>query len=496
MSEEKRPAPRGSMAVSSAGNDESALRQSGRALLLHFHGAQRALKLYPLENATTQRALDDLYNGAVAMLIAEHELEIRVMGEFLFVNSLRLRLELDNYAAFSSVLGIFREFGIGAVRMEEGAERREWQAFLSLMVSLAGKVPAGGQSKFDDLRAKLEAASVRLIHLEPEVEGQDYNDDAEAAKQAAKRCYSQGVAVTKEVMTGARMGRAVSVKKMKRAVQSIVDQVLTNETSVMGLTCIRDYDEYTFTHSVNVCIFSVAIGKKLGFQKKQLYDLGLAALLHDIGKARVPLEVLNKKGGLDEEEWKVMQAHPWLGVLTLFGLKGYGEVPYRSVIVAAEHHMKIDLTGYPRVIRPREQGTFSRLVAVADGYDAATTRRSYQTVPIQSDKVLKEMWENPRRGYDRVMVKALINLLGIYPVGTCVVLDTFEVGIVSGANPDPTFLNRPMVRLALDPYGNVILTPGQLVDLAERDADGNFKRTIVKVTAAERYGLTVGDYFV
>ena len=496
MSQEKRPAPRGSVAITSAASDDSILRQSGRALLLHFHGAQRALKLYPLENATTQRALDDLYVGAQQLLASEHELEIRVMGEFLFVNSLRLRIELDNYAAFSAVLGMFREFGIGAVRMEEGAERREWQSFLALMVAQAGKVPAAGQSKFDDLRARLEAAGVRHLVIDPESEGQDFTDDAEAAKQAAKRCYSQGVAVTKEVMTGARMGRAVSVKKMKRAVQSIVDQVLTNETSVMGLTTIRDYDEYTFTHSVNVCIFSVAIGKKLGLVKKQLYDLGLAALLHDMGKARVPLEVLNKKGGLDEEEWKIMQAHPWLGVLTLFGLRGYGEVPYRSVLVAAEHHMKIDLTGYPRVIRPREQGTYSRLVAVADGYDAATTRRSYQTVPIASDKVLKEMWENPRRGYDRVMVKALINLLGIYPVGTCVVLDTFEVGIVSGANPDPTFLNRPMVRLALDPTGGILLPPGQLVNLAERDAAGQFARTIVKVTNSDRYGLTVGDYFV
>ncbi|MEP6743858.1 MAG: HD domain-containing phosphohydrolase, partial [Gemmatimonadota bacterium] len=420
MNDEKRPTSRASVAIASAATDDSALRQSGRALLLHVHGAQRALKLYPLENATTQRALDELHQGALALLASEHELEIRVMGEFLFVNSLRLRLELDNYAAFSAVLGMFREFGIGAVRMDDGAQRREWQAFLALMVAQAGKVPAAGQSKFDDLRARLEAAGVQHIFIESESEGQDFTDDAEAAKQAAKRCYSQGVAVTKEVMTGARMGRAVSVKKMKRAVQSIVDQVLTNETSVMGLTTIRDYDEYTFTHSVNVCIFSVAVGKKLGLQKKQLYDLGLAALLHDIGKARVPLEILNKNGGLDEEEWKMMQAHPWLGVMTLFGLKGYGEVPYRSVLVAAEHHMKTDLTGYPRVIRPREQGTYSRLVAVADGYDAATTRRSYQTVPIASDKVLKEMWENPRRGYDRVMVKALINLLGIYPVGTCV----------------------------------------------------------------------------
>jgi hypothetical protein len=166
------------------------------------------------------------------------------------------------------------------------------------------------------------------------------------------------------------------------------------------------------------------------------------------------------------------------------------------VLVAAEHHMKIDLTGYPRVIRPREQGTYSRLVAVADGYDAATTRRSYQTVPIPSDKVLKEMWENPRRGYDRVMVKALINLLGIYPVGTCVVLDTFEVAIVAGANPDPTYLNRPLVRLALDPHGGIVLPPGTLIDLADRDATGQFSRTIVKVTTPDRYGLTVGDYFV
>ncbi len=497
MSDEKKPAQRASIAITSAGaGEEAAVRQHGRALLVHFHGAQRALKLYPLENATTQRALDDLHQGALQLFAAEQEVEIRVMGEFLFVNSLRLRLELDNYAAFSAVIGSFREFGIGALRMEEGAERREWQTLLSLFLSQAGKAPAGGQSKFDDLRARLEAGNVRNIHLEPESEGEDFSDDAEAQKQAAKRCYSQGVAVTKEVMTGARMGRAVSVKKMKRAVQSIVDQVLTNETSVMGLTTIRDYDEYTFTHSVNVCIFSVAIGKKLGLEKKQLYDLGLAALLHDIGKARVPLEILNKKGGLDEEEWKVMQAHPWLGVLTLFGLKGYGEVPYRSVLVAAEHHMKVDLTGYPRVIRPREQGTYSRLVAVADGYDAATTRRSYQTVPIASDKVLKEMWENPRRGYDRVMVKALINLLGIYPVGTCVVLDTFEVGIVAGTNPDPNQMNRPLLRLALDPYGNLIAPPGQLVDLAEQDATGQYTRTIVKVTTPDRYSLTVGDYFV
>ena len=110
-------------------------------------------------------------------------------------------------------------------------------------------------------------------------------------------------------------------------------------------------------------------------------------------------------------------------------------MPYRAILVAHEHHMKTDLTGYPKAIRPRTLGIFSRIVAVADGFDAATTRRSYQTVPIEPDQVLREMWENPKRGYDPVLVKALINLIGIYPVGTCVILDTFEVGDRRRAQP-------------------------------------------------------------
>jgi HD-GYP domain-containing protein (c-di-GMP phosphodiesterase class II) len=304
------------------------------------------------------------------------------------------------------------------------------------------------------------------------------------------------VAVTKDVITGIRLGRATSVKRVKRAVQMIVDQVLNNETSLMGLTTLRDYDEYTFTHSVNVCIFAVALGKKLGFSKLQLYDLGMTALLHDVGKARIPIEILNKTSGLDENEWRVVQAHPWLGALTLFGLRGYDETPYRSILVAYEHHMKTDLTGYPRSLRPRALGIFSRIVAVADGFDAATTRRSYQTVPIEPDQVLREMWENPRRGYDQILVKALINLIGVYPVGTCVILDTFEVGIVAAPNPDTQQLNRPLVRIAIDADGGVVGPPGTLLNLSDRAPAGGYARSIVKVTNPTRYGLTVSDYFV
>jgi len=296
-------------------------------------------------------------------------------------------------------------------------------------------------------------------------------------------------------MTSVRLGKSPNVKRIKRVVQGIVDQILNEETSLVGLTTIRDYDEYTFTHSVNVCIFSVALGKRLGLSKLQLYDLGMAALFHDIGKSRVPLDVLNKAGGLTDAEWRAIADHPWLGVLALFQLRGAQEYPYRSMVVAMEHHMKSDLTGYPKPLRPRQQSVYSKIVAVADGFDAATSRRAYQTVPYTPADVMKELRDNPRRGMDPVVVKAFINLTGIYPIGTVVVLDTFEVGIVHAVNPLLDMLARPLVRVVGDAMGNLV-QPGTLVDLADRRSDGTFERTIIKTENPERLGIRVSDYFL
>jgi HD-GYP domain-containing protein (c-di-GMP phosphodiesterase class II) len=322
-------------------------------------------------------------------------------------------------------------------------------------------------------------------------------DDEELEKDAAKRTYEQSVAITNELAESARMGRSASVKEVKRAVQGIVDQVLDNEMALVGLTTIRDYDNYTFTHSVNVCIFSVAIGKRLDLSKGQLYDLGMAAFLHDIGKARIPKEVVKKTSKLTEDEWRTMRRHPLLGAITLFGFRGYGEIPYRSMIAAYEHHMKTDLTGYPRVFRNRELSVFSKIIAVADVFDAATSQRVYRIgVPLLPNEVLQELLdEHARLGIDVVIVKALINLLGIYPVGSCVILDTEEMAVVQGTNPDPAQLHRPLVRLIYAADGSRV-TDGPVIDLAETAPGGSFKRAIVKVTDPEKYAVTPGDYYL
>ncbi|MGA2383503.1 MAG: HD domain-containing phosphohydrolase [Gemmatimonadales bacterium] len=478
--------------VDSIQTTDGYIRGAGRAFLVLLYTALRSLKLYPLENSQVQKSLEDLTASVSEILAREHEIEVRVTGEFIFVNQTRLRLNLDNYASFSHILSILKAVGVGVVRALDGADRREWRTFLSLLLTMSSREST---NRYFDLANKLHDAGVTHILVEPPVESEVNEEEEERAKEQAKRTYQRSVAVTKEVINSVRMGRTASVKKVKRAVQAIVDQVLSEETSLIGLTTLRDYDDYTFTHSVNVCIFSVALGRKLGLGKLQLYDLGMAALFHDVGKSRVPLEVLNKQGSLDEEEWRIMQAHPWLGVLTLFGLRGYGEVPYRSMIGTYEHHMKVDLTGYPKSVRARQISIFSKIIAVADGFDAATSRRAYQTTPIQPDSVLKEMIENPKRGYDGILVKAFINLIGVYPVGTMVILDTYELGIVTAANSNPDVIHRPVIRIVSDPAGGVVY-PGHVADLAEKDEAGNFVRSIIKVTNPDRYGIRVSDYFV
>lgn len=473
--------------------EDGFFRQAGRQYLLSLYAAMRSLKFYPVENDAVQNALTEHEAVAAQLLERSGEIEVRLSGDFIFVNGTRLRLELDNYAAFGGILGTLRAFDIGRLLVREGITRREWQAFLSLLITLGGLEDP--DDRFFSLVDRLLQAEVTHLELVQASQVEDQDEQAHA-REMAKRTYSQGVAVTREVLNSIRLGRTANIRKVKRAVQMIVDQVLTNETSIIGLTTLRDYDEYTFTHSVNVCIFSVALGRKIGFTKLQLYDLGMAALLHDVGKARVPVEILNKTSNLTEQEWRAIQTHPWRGALTLFGMRGYEGVPYRSILVAHEHHMKTDLTGYPRHVRARNLGIYSRLVAVADGFDAATTRRAYQATPLEPDQVLREMWENPKRGYDPILVKALINLIGVYPVGTCVILDTFEVAVVASLNPDRQQLNRPSVRVVLTAEGGMVPPPGTLVDLSERTADGGFARSIVKVTNPDRYGIIVGDYFL
>lgn len=471
---------------------ENVLQPLGRSLVTAFYAAAKAVKFYPVENATTQNALDQLHRTVRRVLDREDEIQLRHIGDFMFLNDARLRLDLSDYVSFSYVAGMFRRHGVGEIAIEQGIQRDHLIPLLSLLVEEA----SGGDAAFENLLARLEASPARFVDVGP-IKESAAEIDLEAddrAKEAAKVTYFQSVNVAREVLTDTRLGRAVNLRRVKRAVQAIVDQVLNNETSILGMTALRDFDEYTFTHSVNVCIFSVVIGQRLGLSKLQLYELGLGALFHDIGKQRIDSAVVTKTSDLTKEEWVLMKRHPTEGMLSLFWMRGLSDVPYRAMLMAYEHHMRIDLSGYPENKRERSPTLFSRIVATADGFDAATSKRSYQNEPWPPDEVLREMKDNPKRGFDPLLVKALISATGVFPVGTVAILDTYEMAVVTARNPDRARLHQPVVKVISDGMGIMIADP-PTVDLAEVDqATSKLRRTIVKTVDPDRFGVRVADY--
>ena len=222
--------------VDSIQTTDSYIRGAGRSFLVQLYTALRSLKLYPLENSQVQKSLDDLVTVVNEILAGEHEIEVRITGEFIFVNQTRLRLDLDNYASFSHILSVLKAVGVGLVRAVEGADRREWTSFLSLVLTMSSRESA---NRFFDLSNRLNEAGVTHIAIEPPIESEVSEEEEEKAKEQAKRTYQRSVAVTKEVINSVRMGRTASVKKVKRAVQSIVDQVLPSAAELLaGMTML------------------------------------------------------------------------------------------------------------------------------------------------------------------------------------------------------------------------------------------------------------------
>lgn len=465
-------------------------QQQGRDFVFALHAALRALRLYPLENQAVQNALAELEAATGVLLSRDAGVSLHYVGDYCFVNDVRLRIDVGSFATFGAVSRRLAGHGVGRLDVSPGVDRHEWTR---LLTRLNGE-PAP-EDPIVQLRDRLARAGVTHIDLTPP-DADHASDAADGSHEVAKRTYVQSVAVAREAMLGVRMGKAVSVRRVKRAVQQIVDQVLHNETSMMGMTVLRDYDQYTFAHSVNVCIFSVALGKKLGLTRDMLFELGVGALMHDLGKVRLPIELTNKTSALEDAEWELMREHPTEGLLALLELRSSGALPPRSMLMAYEHHMKMDLSGYPRSSRQRKTTLFSHIVAIADGFDAATTKRSYQANPWLPDQVLREMRDNPGRGLDPLLVKAFISMTGYYPVGSVVILDNYELAVVVAPGSGPEHHHQPVVRVIYDEMGLPIDVPRTL-DLSEVDpASGRPMRAIIKTTDPEKYGINVRDYFV
>jgi putative nucleotidyltransferase with HDIG domain len=299
---------------------------------------------------------------------------------------------------------------------------------------------------------------------------------------AIRRLYNSSVGVAEDVWDSAQTEGAPDASIARTVIDGLAQAVAENRNALLALTALRNYDNYTFTHMVNVSILTMGQAASMGIDGALLREFGLAALMHDIGKVRTPLEILNKPDKLTDDEFVVMKRHVVDGAEML---RGTPEIPALAPIVAFEHHLRLDGSGYPHAVSRPSLNLATMICGIADVYDAMRSHRAYQQ-SFPTDRILEVLKRNDGKQFDQNLVRRFVQLLGIYPIGNLVRLNTGEVAVVIEVHaPEPY---RPHVRVLLDRAGAKVELPYE-INLWEVDPAQDLPSSVAAPLNPAEYGI-------
>jgi putative nucleotidyltransferase with HDIG domain len=311
--------------------------------------------------------------------------------------------------------------------------------------------------------------------------------NAQDEHQAALGVFREAKKLTKSLLEDMRLGGVVDTAQAKATVKECVGSVLRNPDALIWMSRMRNEDEYTAEHCLNVCILAIAFGRHLGMAEAELENLGLCGLLHDVGKMRVPQDILNKRDPLTEKEFSMIKAHTVHGRNLLMSSPG---VPNSSVDVAYSHHERMDGSGYPRKLTASGISELARIIAIVDAYDAMTGDRCYSR-SVTSTDALKKIFEARATQFDERLALEFIKCIGLYPPGTIVELVNGLVGIVLETNTKYHHLPKIIVVKDL----NKPLDKERLVDLADTEQGILDRDYLIKRALCDgSYEIRVRDY--
>ena len=465
----------------------------GTEFITKFYRLLKGATLYDRKSVVIDRLTSEclqVVNGAIQW---DGKFSLRIVRDHCFFNQTRIMASADKYSVFKAFWQEMRKRRIGGIKFSEGVSGDQ----LKDLVYLLSGSEANHESNDLAVKKQLEDRNIKSIEVGALelFKDEEIDLDAEGQKRYSREVYFRSIGLAKEVAGSIHQQKPLPIRKARRLMQNAANALMQDDSTLLGLANAKNYDGYAFNHSVNVAIYAMALGQRIGIPKKHLSHLGMAGLSHDIGKTEVPEEILNKTEGLSPEEGSVIRAHPVRGAELIMRMTEWGELSTRMMEGAFEHHLRYDLTGYPRLAQKKKLTLFGRIVSVADFYDALARPRGNLRFPYVSEKILEIMLERSGKDFDPGIVKVLIHMIGAFPLGTLALLNTHEIGIVTQIQEDTDLLDRP--KVCLIHYSDGEYRKGKMVDLGERDeVSGDFKKSIVKTLDPNEYNINVAEFFI
>lgn len=318
----------------------------------------------------------------------------------------------------------------------------------------------------EEVKVELDAKMVEIATEKPEPE--QYRAMAEEMVKA-KKAYTEANRIITNMMQDIRLGKQIETEQAAVIVEQMTNSIFRNKDALLSLTRLRSKDDYTFQHSVSVCTLLVSFGRALGLERDTIQSIGVGALLHDVGKMKVPDAVLNKPGKLTDDEFKIMKSHVVHSRVLLEDTPGMNQI---GIDVAAQHHERYDGSGYPLGLKGDGISLYGQMAAIVDVYDAITADRCYHK-GMETPVALRKLVEWSKFHFNEKLVHAFVRSVGIYPVGTLVKLESELLGIVYEQHEKN--LLTPKIRLVYDGKRKNFISPRD-VDLAKPVGKGGADR--------------------
>lgn len=432
------------------------------------------------------------FSESISNCMDNDSLTLKVSKGQLFVDDEKLPYTRTTKNLFDNIIHYYDARSLDGLRLFEDVKHVSAEEILTFMRLLqrSGQQP----EPLDWLTDSLAEENIQWVELikkteRPQDDQSSYKNKAERQERARKD-YTYAKASVEEVAQKIKEGkREIGVRKTVRVVQDLVTNLIEDDEVYSAISTLRVFDDYTYTHSVNVAMLSMCIGRRINLSRRNLVSLGMCALFHDLGKTEIPNNVLQKREKLKDSELKLIQEHSLNSARMMLKLKASPDSKARILVPMFEHHLKYDLSGYPHADWKKPLTLFGKIISIADKYDTLTSSRAYRKSVLSPDRALGYMFDRAGKDYDPIIIKVFINILGLYPVGTLLKLDTDELALVV-SSPSRDFSKRPLVCILEKEADGSNYKKKEIINLEERDAEtGNYLKDIIETYHPANLGI-------